>query len=114
MPQQQFKRQLRMEIARLRRRIDHRLYATKAQTVKLASWRTYVRRYPAASALAALGAGLALAAGFRRGRLVRWAGSTLLRASMSHAMRDLRQELWRFWNGGTSGPASQTAGEDAP
>ena len=55
---QQEKRELRLKIGRMRRRIDARLRATETEGRKLASWRTYVTRYPGSAVLAAFGLGL--------------------------------------------------------
>ena len=76
---QQQRRQLRLRIARLRRRIDQRLRAASRNGHKLLNWRTYVRRNPGYAAMAALGAGVTLGAGLGRGRLFRWLGGRLLR-----------------------------------
>lgn len=61
--QERTRRDLRLRIGRLRRRIDGRIHATRRKAQRLASWRTYVKRYPGSAVTAALGVGLALSAG---------------------------------------------------
>jgi carbon monoxide dehydrogenase subunit G len=92
-------RELRLRIARLRRRIDGRLHAVARQGRTLLSWRAVVRRHPGYSAMAAAGAGLSLAAGLRKGRLVGWLGRRLVQAAVGRLAgqfwQDLRQVLGR-------------------
>jgi hypothetical protein len=90
-------RELRRRIARLRRRIDGRLHAVERQGRKLLSWRTLVRRYPAYSAIAAAGAGLSLAAGLRKGRIVRWLGGRAARAAVTRLAGRLWQDMRQAW-----------------
>ena len=59
------RRETRLRIGRLRRRIDGRVRALAEEGVRLVSWRTWVEHYAGRAVLAALGAGLALAAGLR-------------------------------------------------
>jgi len=73
----QRKQVLRGEIARARRRIDRRLFATRIETSKLTSWKTYVRRYPAGAVVGAVGIGLALSRGLPLGRISRHLGRGL-------------------------------------
>ena len=63
----QSKRALRLQIGRLRRRIDRRVRSLEREGRRLTSWRTYVEQYPAYAVLAALGLGLAASAGLARG-----------------------------------------------
>ena len=67
----QRKQAVRTEIARLRRRIDRRVFAFRDETAQLTSWKTYVRRYPAGAVVAAAGLGMALSRGLPVGRLSR-------------------------------------------
>jgi hypothetical protein len=59
------RRETRLRIGRLRRRINGRVRAVGEEGVRLVSWRTWVEHYAGRAVLAALGAGLALAAGLR-------------------------------------------------
>jgi hypothetical protein len=97
MQQDQEKRQLRLQVGRLRRQIDRDLHAIGAESRVLASWRTYVRRYPIPSVLAALGTGLVLSMGLRRGGLAHWLGKRLVRESVAVMKAGLWRELGRFW-----------------
>ena len=91
------KRDLRLRIARSRRRIDGRLRATRNSAKQLVSWQTYVVRYPAWALAAALGVGMAVSAGLRPGRMSRWLGLSLVR----HAFGGFQQQFWaelrRIW-----------------
>jgi hypothetical protein len=93
----QEKREIRLKIGRTRRRIDARLRATEAEGRKLASWRTYVVRYPGAAVLAAFGAGLSGATLFRPGGLLKKLGFSILRNSADRAASLAFQELERWW-----------------
>jgi hypothetical protein len=89
--------ELRLQIARLRRRIDGDLHSAERRGRELLSWRTYVQRYPVYAALAAAGFGMAVAAGLRRGRLPRWLGRQLVGRAADRILGDLWQELRDFW-----------------
>ncbi|MGD0898427.1 MAG: hypothetical protein ABR915_11365 [Thermoguttaceae bacterium] len=91
-------RQLRLRIARLRRRVDRRLQAVGNQGRELVSWRTLVRRYPGYAAMAAAGAGLCLSAALRRGRLVRWLGGRLVREAIDRVAGQLWQDVRTIWD----------------
>lgn len=84
------KRELRLRIGRSRRRIDRRLRAARDRVRQLASWRTFVVRYPGWAIGAALGVGLFASAGLGHRRASRWLGRSLVR----HAMRGLRRQFW--------------------
>jgi hypothetical protein len=95
------KRELRLKIGRMRRRIDARIRSTQAEGRQLASWRTYVSRYPAPAVLAAFGAGLAGATvGIRPGILKRF-GATVLRGAGNRAANLAWHELERWWTRST-------------
>jgi len=94
---QRRKRELRLRIGRLRRRIDGRLHAGRREGERLLSWRTYVTRYPAGAILFALGAGLAFSAGLSQRRMVRWMGLRMMRQSGRSFLRHLSQECVRIW-----------------
>lgn len=107
------KRDLRLRIGRLRRRIDGRIRCTGRQARRLTSWRTYVKGYPAAAVTAAFGFGLAASAGLSTRRISRWLGLRLLRRAIDRAGRQLRQELRQIWADSTpSKNAAETSGAD--
>lgn len=91
-----------MRIGRSRRKIDQRLRAAKDQARQLASWRTYVTRYPGLSLAAAVGAGLAVSAGFRTRRVAPRLGRMLLRQATAAFKSQLWKELRRAWNASDS------------
>jgi len=93
----QRKRELRLRIGRMRRRINNHLHNTKREGRRLLSWREYVIRYPAYTLLAAFSVGLAASGGFRRGRLLQGLGLQVLRQTTQHAGRHLWQEIERIW-----------------
>jgi hypothetical protein len=95
---QQEKRELRLKIGRMRRRIDARLRATGAEGRKLASWRTYVTRYPGPAILAAFGLGLSGATAFAPRGILKRLGSVLLRGSTDRATNLAWRELNRWWS----------------
>lgn len=93
----QTKRQLRLRIGRLRRRIDGRLRQSGRRGRELLSWRTYVRRWPGNAVAVALGAGLALSAGLSARRLTHWVGLRLLNRAASQGGQLLWQEIAQIW-----------------
>ncbi len=93
--QQSAKRRLRRRIARLRRRIDRRVLATRHQTRRLGSWKTYVTSFPGSTMIGAFGVGLALSAGLGGRRLSRRIGWRLVRRAVDWAAVDWASE--RFW-----------------
>ena len=95
--QERSKRDLRLRIGRLRRRIDARIRSTESQTRRLTSWRTYVKSYPGNTIVAALGVGLALSAGLSARRLSRWLGLRMIRRAADQATGHLWQELAQIW-----------------
>jgi hypothetical protein len=95
---EQAKRELRLRIGRMRRRIDRRVRGVEARGRELLSWRTYVERYPGYAVLAALGAGLACSAGLRRGRLPQRLGWSLARGAAGRAARLVLSEMRRLWD----------------
>jgi hypothetical protein len=103
-------RQLRLRIGRLRRRIDRRLGAVGREGRRLVSWRTYVRRYPVYSLLAAFGLGLAFARGLRRVDWPRMMGTTLIRQSLRGILGLVLNELRRLWADSAPGGANSTSG----
>jgi hypothetical protein len=94
---EQRKRELRLRMGRMRRRIDNRLHAVGQQGRRLVSWREYVIRYPSYAMLAAFGVGLAASGGFWRGQVLRRLGSQVFRHSAERAGWHLWQEIHRLW-----------------
>lgn len=88
---------LRLEIGRTRRRIDRRVRTVQREGSRLASWRTYVRRYPGYAMTAGLGLGLSAAAGLSRGRWLRFLGIRLIRRSVDKGLDGLVSELKQVW-----------------
>jgi hypothetical protein len=88
---------LRLQIARLRRRTDGHAYDLGRNVNRFKSWRTYVKSFPASAVLAAAGAGLAVSAGFGKRRLARWVGLRLIKRAAGLASKTLKQELHNFW-----------------
>jgi hypothetical protein len=82
----QVKRELRLQIARQRRRIDRKVQLVQREAVHLVSWQTYLGRFPVL-AVTLLGAGLTALVSLRRKRwpqalelrLFRRVGGLLLR-----------------------------------
>jgi len=93
---QRAKRDLRLRIARGRRRIDRRIRGLEREGRRLTSWRTYVRQYPAQALVAAAGLGLAASAGLSRG-WPRWLGARLARRALDRAIAGAWQELEAIW-----------------
>jgi hypothetical protein len=92
---QRRKRELRLRIARLRRRIDGRIRHAETHTRQLLSWRTYAARYPGWALVAALGVGLTAAASLRSKRTSRRIGSRFVR----QAWRQVLHHVWEEWKG---------------
>ncbi|MGD0654317.1 MAG: hypothetical protein ABSA16_08250 [Thermoguttaceae bacterium] len=95
---EQRKRELRLRIGRMRRRIDNRLHAAGQQARRLVSWREYVNRYPGYAMLAAFGVGLAASGGFWRGQVLRRSGLRLVSQTAEQAGRHLFREIQRLWS----------------
>jgi len=108
--QEQAKRDLRLRIGRLRRRIDARIRGAEGETRRLLSWRTYVKRYPGSAVMAALGVGLAVSAGLSARRLSRWAGLRMIRRAADQVLGHLRRDLARIWADSTPKSATRTGG----
>ena len=90
-------RNLRLRIGRQRRRIDARVRSLQRQGRRLASWRTYVRRYPGYAVLAALGLGLSAGAGPRRGGWTRYLGLHVARRMVNRAVDLMFDEIRQIW-----------------
>jgi hypothetical protein len=93
----QEKREIRLKIGRMRRRIDARIRATQTEGRKLVSWRTYVTRYPGPVVLAAFGLGLTGATIGGRSGVFNRLGKSLLRGSADRVTNLAWQELERWW-----------------
>jgi hypothetical protein len=107
---QRAKRRLRLRIARLRRRIDGRVHRLDRQRRRLTSWKTYVRRYPAASLLIAVGLGLTASVGLGRGRWMRMLGLQLVRRAGRSMLDALAAEWSAVWT--DAAPNHQPADAD--
>ncbi len=95
--EEQSLRELRLQIARLRRRIDHHIRAAGQSGRELLRPGTYVRRYPGFAMLAALGTGLTLSAVCGAPRLGRRLAVRLVRRAGGRIRSRLRQEWRKFW-----------------
>ena len=107
------KRELRLRIGRLRRRIDRRVRSLEREGLRLVSWRTYVRQYPAQAVLAAMGLGLAASAGLSGG-WSRLLGVHLTRRAVDRAVARVWVELEQIWAESKPGPppGEQSGAED--
>lgn len=112
--QERRKRDLRLRIGRLRRRIDGGIRSAESEARRLVSWRTYVRRFPGYAVTAALGVGLAASAGLSTGQLSRWLGLRLLRRAAEGAGGRFSEELRQIWADSAPGstPAESTGADD--
>jgi len=91
------RRELRLRIGRLRRRIDRRVRAIGQEGRRLASWQTHVRRHPGRALLAALGIGVAAGVAMPGRRWPRSLGLRLLRRSLEKLVANLGAELAGLW-----------------
>lgn len=107
------RRNLRLRIGRLRRRLDGRAHAARRHALRLISWRSYVRRYPGYSFLAALGLGMSVSAGLGGGRWARLLVARLLRRMGENAGQELWIEVQRIWRDSAPRPSKPRGGEDA-
>lgn len=96
------KRELRAQIARTRLRIERDSRAVRREAAELRSWRTYVRRYPGVSLIAALAAGFFFSAGVPSrgvsGWFVRFATARLLASLRQGGADELREWLSGLWS----------------
>ena len=95
---QQHKRELRLRIGRMRRRINNHLHGAQREGRGLLSWRQYVMRYPGYALLAAFGVGLAASGGLWRGRLLRRLGLQAVHQATERVGKSLWQEFQRIWS----------------
>jgi hypothetical protein len=109
--QDRAKRELRLRIGRLRRRIDGRLHASRREASRLTSWRTYVARFPGGALAAAFGVGLALAAGMSGPRLLRLLGLRMVRQGAREVGSRLWAELASTWAASATANEATGAGE---
>jgi hypothetical protein len=101
------KSQLRLEIARLRRRIDGRIRRAEGNGRRLLSWQTYVVRYPGYAVLAALSVGAAVSGGLRAG-WSKYFGQFLARrlgSELADAIWDEARAIWRDSRPDSDSPA---------
>jgi hypothetical protein len=106
------RRDLRLRIGRLRRRIDGRVRAADREARRLGSWRTYVTYYPGGALLVAFGAGLALSAALSPRGLTRWLAWRLVRQGWGHVCQAVTGELRRIW--AESAPATPASEPGSP
>jgi len=102
------KRAVRLEIGRLRRRIDRRIHALGREGRQAVSWRTWIRRYPAYALVAAFGIGLAASFVLRRGHWARTLGLQLTRRAADRILNAVVREFWEWWS--RSAPAKDAGG----
>jgi hypothetical protein len=101
--------QVRLEIGRLRRRIDRRIRRVGREGRRLVSWRTYVERYPGYSVLAAFGLGFLGAAGLRHLSWSRLVGLHLVRRALGGILGLVQGEWRKIW--ADSAPAGAASGD---
>ncbi len=92
------KQELRLEIARLRRKIDRQIYAVRDEKDQLTSWKTYVRRYPTWAAAGAFVVGLALSRGLPVKQFSRVLTSGLGTWAAKAARKRVIEEAVAIWN----------------
>jgi hypothetical protein len=91
------KRAIRLEIGRLRRRIDRRLESLERSGRQAVSWRSWARRYPAYALAAAFGIGLAASALFRRGEWAKTLARHVTRRAVERFLKAAAGQLSEFW-----------------
>jgi hypothetical protein len=101
-------RGVRLEIGRLRRRIDRRIDALGRQGRQAVSWRGWIRRYPVYALAAAFGIGLAASTLYRRGHWARALGLQLARRAADRILNSVVREFSELWS--RSAPAKEAAG----
>jgi hypothetical protein len=94
----QRKRDLRLRIGRMRRRINNRLHAAGQEGRKLFSWREYVNRYPGYALLAAFSTGLAASSAPGRKLLFNKLGLRILRRTADRAVQGLWSQIQQVWS----------------
>jgi hypothetical protein len=101
--QEEAKRQLRAEAARLRRRIDRHLSGVSTEASRLTSWQTYVKRYPLATLSAAFGVGLAVSAGISRSNWKRWLAGKLFSTAVAGVKAGVLSDILGAWQQSRNG-----------
>ena len=101
--QEEAKRQLRAEAARLRRRIDRHLSGVSTEASRLTSWQTYVKRYPLATLSAAFGVGLAVSAGISRSNWKRWLAGKLFSTAVAGVKAGVLNDIIGAWQQSRNG-----------
>ncbi len=91
-------RDVRLEIGRLRRRIDRRVQALGRQGRQAVSWRGWVRRYPVYALVVAFGIGLAASTLYRRGHWARALGLQLVRRAADRIVNSVVREFSELWS----------------
>jgi hypothetical protein len=90
-------RDLRIQIARQRRRVDARLRAARHEIQRLRSWRTYVQHFPGKAIVAAFGIAMATTAAWRGKRWGRQVGLFLARRAFNKTLGGMWGELRAIW-----------------
>lgn len=101
--QEEAKRQLRAEAARLRRRIDRHLSGVSTEASRLTSWQTYVKRYPLATLSAAFGVGMAVSAGISRSNWKRWLAGKLFSTAVAGVKAGVLSDIIGAWQQSRNG-----------
>ena len=105
------KRAVRLEISRLRRRIDRRLHALGREGRQAVSWRSWARHYPAYALVAAFGTGLAASFLFRRGEWAQTLARQFARRAVDRVLNAAVREFSEMW--GRSAQAKDPGGSSA-
>jgi hypothetical protein len=105
---------LRLQIARQRRRVDARLLAVRREVQRLRSWRTYVEHFPGKALIAAFGIAMAATATFRGKRSGRQVGMFLARRAMGRTVGGLWTELWSLFSGAKTPTSDEGADHARP
>ena len=110
------KRAVRLQIGRLRRRIDRRVDALGREGRQAVSWRSWARRYPAYALLGAFGIGLAASFLVRRGDWARTLARQLAGRAVDKMLRAAVHEVSEVWNRSAAtkdagGPSAASGGE---
>ena len=108
------KRAIRLEIGRLRRRIDRRLDALGRDAQQAVSWQSWARRYPAYTLAAAFGIGLAAATLFRRREWAQTLARHVTRRAVDRLLKAAVRQFSQWWAQSRSeteaGPSGATSG----
>ena len=110
--QERIKRDIRLRIGRLRRRMGGHVRQCERRARELLSWQTYVKGLPGCAVAGAMGVGLAISADATRRRLARWLGLRLLRHAAKAFSGLFWNELRQIWAESREQSAPSQAKED--